>query len=259
MLSQVYSLLRYLEYWLHKEDQYSLQSPSLFRIYQELKRFQKEQRSRDLDIEDFRKSLLTSREEVEVEDFGAGSKRVPHKIRKIAKVTRYSASPRKFALLYQFFCSLTPAETVIELGTCVGISTRYLSRVCKGNVFSFEGSHELISVAANNLKNTPIKFIKGEISKTLPAFLTDSAPVDFALIDANHTYKGTTNAFDLLTTKTHKKSIIAIGDIYWSPEMRKAWEEIKKHPKVKLSLDFYECGILFFQHEGEKAHYRLDY
>ena len=82
--------------------------------------------------------------------------------------------------------------------------------------------------------------------------------VDFALIDANHTYQGTIRTFNTLLQKVHSGSIIAIGDIHWSREMHLAWDEIKAHPKVKLSMDFYEAGILFFDFPGEKTDLILD-
>jgi hypothetical protein len=62
-----------------------------------------------------------------------------------------------------------------------------------------------------------------------------------------------------LISKTSPESIIAIGDIHWSKSMEKAWKEIQEFPEVKLSLDFYEVGVLFFQFPGEKTHLILDF
>ncbi|MDF2157439.1 class I SAM-dependent methyltransferase [Algoriphagus sp. CAU 1675] len=259
MLSRVYPFLAYLKYWLLKEDHYSLQSPFLFQLYQNLKKFRRERQSDDLEIEQFRESLLKNTLEIEIQDLGAGSKRVPQRIRRISKVARFSTSPRKYAQLYQYFCSLTPAKTVLELGTCVGITTRYLGKVTKGKIFSFEGSTNLITVAKKSLKSSHIEFIQGNIHQTLPSFLSQTTTVDFALIDANHTFDSTVAFFELLLPKIDSGSIITIGDIHWSSEMNKAWDQIKKHPKVSLSLDFFECGILLFHHSEEKAHFVLDY
>jgi predicted O-methyltransferase YrrM len=248
----------FFNYWLKKEDQYSLQSPFAFSIYSNLIQYLDQNKTGNPAIEEFRYNLLNDLSEIQVLDLGAGSKKVPKPVRRIADITRYSTSEIKFCLLYQFFCSLTPAECVVELGTCVGISTRYLSEKTKGRLFSFEGSPEIQKVAKRNPIPDRTEFILGKIQETLPAILDQIPKVDFALVDANHTHQGTLFAFESILSKIHAKSILAIGDIHWTAEMELAWHEIKAHPKVKLTLDFYECGVVFFENPGEKQDLILD-
>lgn len=259
MLQNVHPLLSYFYYWLKKEDKYSLQSPLLFKTYQGLIHFKYSRKEADLDIEAYRKTLLNSEEIIKVTDFGAGSKRVNTSLRKVSDITKFSTSSRKYAQLYQYFCSLTPARTVLELGTCMGISTRYLSKVTKGSLFSFEGSEEIARVAKPTQGFDNIQIHIGDLSEMLPVTLGMLEEVDFALIDATHTYEGTIEYFNQILSKVHSKTILAIGDIHWSKEMELAWNEIKLRPEVKLSLDFYECGIVFFNYPGSKSEYVLDY
>ncbi|MDN3205749.1 O-methyltransferase [Algoriphagus sediminis] len=247
MKDRLFALIAYLNYWLQKEDEYSLQGPFLSDLYSELRQYLKISNQSDLEIEGFRNSLLKNPEKIQVLDLGAGSKKVNTQQRKISDITAYSTSGKKFCKLYQYFCSLTPAKHIIELGTCMGISTRYLASAAKGMVYTFEGSEEIQKTAKQNSSNYPIEFIGGEIKTTLPKVLRKIPSVDFALIDANHTYEGTIRSFDLILNKIHSQSIIAIADIHWSKGMTKAWTEIKNRPEVKLSLDFYEAGILFFE------------
>ncbi|OOG77441.1 O-methyltransferase [Algoriphagus sp. A40] len=253
-----FSIRAFLNYWLSKEDRYSQQSTFVFQLYSKLIHFLKEHKNGDPEIEKFRRSLLKNPTPIQVLDLGAGSKKVQQAIRPISKITRYSTSGAKFAQLYQYFCSLTPAENVLEFGTCVGISTRYLSKSTIGKLFTFEGSIEIQKVAQSQPLAERTEFILGPIDQTLPGILKKIPNVDFALIDANHTYNGTINSFTTLLPKVHSGSIIAIGDIHWTPEMQQAWNEIKAHPNVKLSLDFFECGILFFDYPGEKSDLILD-
>ncbi|WP_343854689.1 class I SAM-dependent methyltransferase [Algoriphagus jejuensis] len=202
--------------------------------------------------------LLGDQQNICVLDLGAGSKKVPQSLRSIAKITRYSTSGIKFAQLYQYFCSLTPAEHVLEFGTCVGIGTRYLSLATKGRLYTFEGSAEIQKVAQRAPVPKNIEFVLGPIAQTVSKVLASIPSVDFALIDANHTYEGTLETFFALLPKTHSKTIIAIGDIHWSPEMEKAWKEVQAHPAVKLTQDFFECGIIYFDYPGEKSHLILE-
>ena len=257
MLNKVFPLFAYLKYWLFQEDKYSLQSPFLFKIYQELFIFLSERKESDLDIEEIRNDLLNSAVTIKVDDFGAGSKKVNTQIRRISDITKYSTSSRKFAQVYQYFCRLTPAQTVLELGTCVGLTSRYLSRITSGTTYTFEGSEEIRGIAIGSEAIENLHFIQGRISERLPEILRQVDHVDFALIDANHTYGGTMNAYNQIKGKVLPTSILAIGDIHWSPEMEIAWKEIINQEEVKLSLDFFECGIIFFESPVPKNHFIL--
>ena len=247
-----------LIYWLQKEDKYSQQSPLIFEIYSKMIQFLEENKKGNHEVEQFRKSLLKDDHTIEVLDLGAGSKKNLHSARTISSITRYSTSGVKFAQLYQYFCGLTPAQNVLELGTCVGISTRYLCEKTKGTLFTFEGSSEIQKVAQRPPSPSRTEFVLGPIEKTLPKLLSSISSVDFALIDANHTYEGTIHTFMTLLPKLRQGSILAIGDIHWSPAMEKAWREIKAHPSVRLTFDFYECGVLFFNFSGQKSHLILE-
>jgi len=256
---QLYPFLSYLQYWLVKEDQYSIQSPFVFDIYNGLLGHIQQSKNDDLEIEEFRKILLCDNEICEIEDFGAGSKKLRKSTRKISSVTKHSTSPRQFSQLYQFFCAKTPAMRVFELGTCVGVNTRYLAKATKGTLFTFEGSVALWQKSRQFEKPHNTHYVLGNLKNSLPYILEKNHPVDFALVDANHTYGATIDYFELLLPKIKDTSILAIADIHWSKEMNKAWEKIKSHPEVVISMDFFECGILIFDKCLTKSHYILHY
>jgi len=259
LVNRLFPLWSFFNYWLKKEDKFSIHSPLLFKTYRELFDFISAKNHLDLDIEECRKSLLDSDEVIEVLDLGAGSKKVNTRKRKVSAITEYSTSSRKISQLLQYFCSLTPAVQVIELGTCVGLNTKYLARETNGCLATFEGAKELARIASSNLTESNVKIVVGNISDTVPEYLSKIDLVDFAFIDANHTYSSTLSSFNLLLKKVHSGSIIAIGDIHWSLQMKSAWNEIIELPQVRLSLDFYEVGILFFEFPGQKEHYVLDF
>ena len=259
MINRLFPFWSFFNYWLKKEDKFSIQSPLLFKTYGRLFDFILAKDHFDLDIEVCRNSLLDYDEVIEVLDLGAGSKKVNTQKRKVSAITEYSTSSRKISQLLQYFCSLTPAEQVIELGSCVGLNTKYLARETKGCLATFEGAKELARIASSNLTESNVEIILGNISDTLPEYLSKIDFVDFAFIDANHTYDSTLNSLKLLLQKVHSGSIIAIGDIHWSSQMQSAWTEIIKLPEVRLTLDFYEVGILFFEFPGKKECFVLDF
>lgn len=251
-------ILPYINYWLLKLDQYSLQSPQVFQTYTNLKNFLKEQHPYEAELEAIRQQLLQDNELLIIEDFGAGSKKLKKNTRKTSDVTKYSTSQRKFNKLYQFFCLETPARHVLELGTCTGLNAHYLSKVSTGDVHSLEGSEALWKKAKDYHKAENLQFHLGDIKTSLPKILKELTSIDFALLDATHTEDATMRYFDCIAPCLHTQSIVAVADIHWSKGMENAWEALKKHPKTSLSFDFFECGILYFDPKLPKESYILD-
>ena len=210
-------------------------------------------------IDHLHKKLLQDRSVLEIEDYGAGSIHLPKKRRMTSEVTRYSTSSKKYSLLYQYFCSITPAKTVLELGTCTGINVQYLAQAAYGKVYTIEGAQALKEKASSYNDNDKICYLTGKIQEVLPTLLAKVQEVDFVLIDASHTYADTLSFFEMLLPHLHEKSIVAVGDIHWSKGMETAWKELCNHERVRLPLDFYECGILFFDPALPKAQYVLNY
>jgi predicted O-methyltransferase YrrM len=73
--------------------------------------------------------------------------------------------------------------------------------------------------------------------------------------DGNHSKKATLEYFELLLPSITNDSVWIFDDIHWSKDMEEAWEIIKNHPKVKVTIDIFQCGIVFFRTEQEKEHF----
>lgn len=253
----IYPAFSYFNYWLIQEDSFSIQAPFLSEFYFNLKKYLAASKDKDLDFEGLRKKLLTDPQLLEITDFGAGSKRLSSATRSTSDVTRYSTTGRKFSQIYQFLCSQTPAQQVLELGTCVGINTNYLSRSTKGILYSLEGSNALWEKAQQYQKPDNTTFVLGKIEETLPPLLKAIKSVDFVLIDATHTYQGSIAQMAMLRPYVKDTTIIVLADIHWSAEMKKAWNTIREYPEITLSVDFFECGVLFFKNGITRENYVL--
>ncbi|MCH7411411.1 class I SAM-dependent methyltransferase [Belliella sp. DSM 111904] len=257
LFQKSHQIIAFFSYWLNQEDKYAIQSPSVFEIYTGLLHFFKKNKNIDLEIEKYRSILLQDHQELEIEDYGAGSIHLKKNLRKTSAITKYSTSTRKYAQLYQYFCQLTPAQQVLELGTCVGLTTRYLSKVTKGKLFTIEGSSALWHKAQSYQTHSNTTFLLGEIEKTLPVLLSSIEKLDFALIDATHTYQATLSYIKQIIPYTRHDSILIVADIHWSSSMEKAWEQIKQLPEVSLTLDFYEAGVVFLNPKLPKEDFVL--
>ncbi len=201
-------------------------------------------------IEQVRKKLLKDEKVLNIIDPGAGSNKIKSNLRTVKSIAKTSLSPKWQCELMSNIIKEFHYETILELGTSLGISAAYLANANRhGTVYTLEGSEPIAQIAMQtfarlNIKN--VKLLLGNFDITLPTILDNINNVDFAFIDGNHRYESTLKYFEMILEKTHPESIFIIDDIYWSQGMTNAWNEIQNHPKVNASLDFYYFGIVLF-------------
>jgi predicted O-methyltransferase YrrM len=216
------------------------------------------------EIEARRKALLRDERVIEVDDFGAGSGALKSKRRKVANIARHSLKPRKYAqLLFRIVQYYRPAS-ILELGTSLGVTTAYLA--C-GNeaatVYTAEGSPAIAGIAEEGFNRLGIKNIRcvtGNFSDTLPELLSTGLQPDMCFIDGNHRKAPTLDYFSMLLPLMKPDSFMVFDDIHWSRDMEEAWEEIRSHERVTLSIDLFFIGLVFFNPDvREKQHFRIRY
>lgn len=211
-------------------------------------------------IEKLRKQLLQDKRVIEVEDLGAGSLAVPNRQKKVSDITRSFVKSKKFAQLLFRIVRYYKPETIIELGTSLGITSAYLACAIKSaKVFTLEGSINTAAVAQHNfqkLGSQNIKLIRGNFDDILPRLLSQIEKVDLAFVDGNHRKVPTLQYFQQFLQRSTDQSIFIFDDIHWSAEMEEAWEEIKVHPSVTLTIDLFFIGLVFFKKDFKaKQHF----
>ncbi len=78
---------------------------------------------------------------------------------------------------------------------------------------------------------------------------------DLIYFNQNESQKTTLAYFDLLLPTITNDAVWIINDIHKSTENENTWEIIKKHPNVKVTIDTFHCGMVFFRAEQEKEHF----
>lgn len=212
-------------------------------------------------IESIRRKLLNDTRTIEVQDFGAGSKVSGTHLRSIAEIAKGSAKTKKWAsVLYQLAAERRPAQ-IIELGTSLGISTLYMaSAIPSGKVISLEGSANISREARKNVQDAGLSNVEirtGHFDETLPQLLEETQAVEFAYIDGNHTEAATLRYFELFKHKATDYTVLIFDDIHWSEGMKNAWEKIKRDEQVRLSVDFFQLGMVFFNRGLSKQHFNI--
>ena len=107
--------------------------------------------------------------------------------------------------------------------------------------------------------NQNTKFIVANLNDNLESILKEFEKLDFVYFDANHTKENTLKYFNLCINKSHNDSVFVFDDIHWSKGMEEAWAEIKNNKNVRLSVDLYRMGLIFFRKELSKEHYVIKF
>ncbi|HTA62149.1 MAG TPA: class I SAM-dependent methyltransferase [Bacteroidia bacterium] len=260
-MSVTYQLKKYIQYKLKAKDEHAIHSPFVFKLYTEVISNSNNYYAFDA-LNKIRKQLLSNQQTIEVVDLGAGSKKMSS-TRKIADIAKYSVANKKYAELLFRLCNYFKPETILELGTSLGLSSLYIAQaVPSANITSIEGCPNTFAFAKQLIATTGVKNIETINQSFDDAFETTlkNKKFDLVYIDGNHTYQATVNYFKELLKSTDENSVLIFDDIYWTADMTKAWEEIKAHPAVTISIDLYKVGLVFFRKENkQKEHFCLRY
>jgi predicted O-methyltransferase YrrM len=104
-----------------------------------------------------------------------------------------------------------------------------------------------------NLNN--IKAEVTEFSAYLKTFDFRLSTFDLIYFDGNHSKKATLDYFEMLLPTINNQSVWIFDDIHWSKDMEEAWEIIKTHSKVTVTIDTFQWGMVFFRYEQPKEHF----
>ena len=134
-------------------------------------------------------------------------------------------NPKRARLLFRIIRYFKP-KTILEIGNPTELDTNIFS----SEIISFED------------------FQKNKLSINDKTF-------DFIYFNQNESQKTTLAYFELLLPTIKNDSVWIINDIHKSKENENTWKSIKVNLKVKVTIDTFHFGIVFFRAEQEKEHF----
>jgi len=223
--------------------------------------FNKTKTDNILVIKKVRKELLKSKVVLETSTAGEPSKVFKSKYRSVSGLVKHTATKERIGLILNNLVSFYNLKQAVELGTSVGLGAIYLASGNAGvkvqtieycrNTADFAGS----VFKANNITN--IQLFNNVFEAVFPEIMRLNNSVDMVYIDGNHNFNSTMYYFNLCKNFGKDHLIVVFDDIYWSSEMLNAWKTIIKDLRVTLSIDLFYCGIVFFNPELTKKHYKV--
>ncbi len=215
------------------------------------------------DIEDYRDCLKDSDRQISMVDYGAGSTVFKNNKRRVSSLaSNSSVRPKYGRLLFRLANQLKPS-LVMELGTSIGISSSYLAKGnVKSRIVTMEGCPETSAIAAETFKALEcdnVSLYNEQFDSGLSSKVSAHEEIDLVFIDGNHQKEATLNYFNAFLPKLNETSVLIFDDINWSAGMSEAWQIIRNHPRVTLSVDVFQFGIVFFNSKLNKEHFVLRY
>ena len=221
-------------------------------------------------IEDLRKSLKRSCEQLTVTDYGAGASTDSRSekemldgivISKQVKDFCNGSKPPFWATILFRLIREFGSVSAVELGSCLGISAAYQAAAQKingaGKITTLEGAESLSALTQKNLQQLGLDnatVVKGRFQDHLESVLQENKPVDYAFIDGHHEEKATIAYFTQILPYLAEESVIVFDDISWSAGMRRAWEKIVKNDHVKIAVDLLSIGICVIDRRIKEKH-----
>jgi predicted O-methyltransferase YrrM len=251
-------IISYLKFLYNSKNQHGVHSPFVFNLLTKCF-YDKKKYPEYTILKNFRKSLLADKNLIEVTDFGAGSKVFKSNKRQIAKIAKTAGiSPKRAELLFRITNYFQPS-TILEIGTSLGLATTALSLGNKtSKITSLEGCPNTLhqcQLQLHKFNFNNIECINTEFSSYLKNFQLPASNFQLIYFDGNHSKQATLHYFELLLPTITNETLWIFDDIHWSIEMEEAWEKIQQHPKVTVTIDTFQWGIVFFRKEQPKEHF----
>ncbi len=263
MFNKIKYAFKYFRYFLKSKHYYGhgIHSPFIYDFVRKVL-FVKSDKQQFKYIEKYRKQLKKNNQTINLNDFGAGSKLISGQSRKISQIAATSSSRKKYGLLLSRIIGYYNPQTIVELGTSLGIGTLYLSALMNNSakLFTIEGDKNVSEIAnkyVSEITNKNIDFVNKRFEDSLPQLIEKDNVFDFVFFDGNHSEKATIEYFEQCLRNINDTSVFVFDDIHWSKGMENAWNYIQEHPKTKACIDLFQFGIVFFRKELTKQNYTI--
>lgn len=253
--------MNYLQYLIKAKGKHNIHSPFVYQLVNDVindgSRYDKYNIA-----EAVRKHFLVNTNTIEVTDLGAGSKKLKGNSRRVKDIAKHSVKRKKYAELMFRLANHFKPENIIELGTSLGVTTHYLALGAPhAKVTTLEGCPNTLALAKEQFEKSGlhnVQTVGGNFNTTLPAILENTSP-GMVFFDGNHQLEPTLHYFRLCLEKATDHSLFIFDDIHWSTEMETAWQQIKSHPKVTVTIDLFELGLIFFRQGQAKQDFVVRY
>ena len=249
--------LEYIKYRWKAKKRHGIHSPFVYDISDVALRIKVETSDQKW-LQALFNKLSSSQKEIEVQDFGVGSRKL-NKRRKISSIFAISSSKGRYGILLYQLCKHFQPARILEFGTSLSVGTTFMHLGAPSStITTVEACPNTRRCALDNLSHFDPEKITS-IESTFREFLDHSAngTYDLVYIDGHHDGKALLEYMNDLRPFTNDRSIFVLDDIRWSNSMLEAWNTLCKSQEFHVSIDLFRSGILVRRPEQQKEHFVL--
>lgn len=254
----MYQIKQYIKFLLKSTNQHGVHSPFVYQFVTKCL-YDKKKYDAYKKLQNYRKTLKNSKAELDITDLGEGSKTLGNEVRKVSQMVSTSSSTKKEARLLYRVAKYFKLSSVLELGTSLGVGT-YAFALANENskIITIEGCKNTSNFTQSQFQDLGIDNVYFNIGTfSFEIEKLEQKHFDCIYFDGHHNKEATIQYFEALLPKAHNDSIFIFDDIYWSKEMTEAWDYIKAHKAVTVTVDCFHLGFVFFRKEQAKEHFRI--
>jgi len=253
----LFHIKSYLKFLSKSTNQHGVHSPFVFNLVTKCF-YSKTDSQKNVIINQYRNQLVNNNSIISVTDFGKGSKIFKSNERKVSKIAKIAGISKKRSKLLIRIVSHFKSTEILEIGTSLGIGSASLALGnLNAQITTLEGCTNTANIASKQFKKFDFNSIyisTGDFKNTLSKSVENKS-YDLIYFDGNHQKEATIDYFEQCLKTIHNETVFIFDDIHWSTEMLKAWEYIKNHNQVTVTIDTYFWGIVFFRKEQTKQHF----
>ncbi len=255
----LFRLKSYLNFLVNSTNQHGIHPPFLYGFVTKCLYAEIDNETLNV-LKKSRQKILESDEVISMIDHGAGSQNFSSQKRSVSNVAMRAGMRLHQSKLMNKIIRYFDVKTALEFGTSVGLgSVAMASKNPSLSLDTVDACPNTSAVAKKNFQKLNLDNISvyNKDFNTFIDHLDQQKTYDLIYIDGDHKKDATLAYFDRLKKHSHQQSILIFDDIYWSSDMKEAWQCITEDKDVKLSLDLYFWGIVFFKPELTKQHFRI--
>lgn len=208
-------------------------------------------------VEKVRDTLLRTNKHLMVETKkGLKDRAISIEVKKTAK------SPSYDQLLFRLV-NHSKAKKILELKTSFGLSTMYMaSPSSHSHVWTIEeGEKSIYARLSFGHAHFPNIFLEeGKCYDCLDRVLKRLSQVDFLFFNPDPKLYDATQMSEMYAKceqKLHAGSVVVVDAIHRSEAARTLWQQLKADEKVRVTIDVFSYGIIYYNEELQKEDYVL--
>lgn len=248
----------YLKFLWQSTNQHGVHSPYVFQLITKCF-YDRKAHPAYQDLKAQRRSLLLCPDELEGNHIRKETTESRGGKRQISEIPKASVFSSERSQLLNRLIRYLQVNRALVLGSTLGLEAAAMATHNSLIVTSFYNSPYAAKLARKNFENWGLK---EEVVQVLEVCdiseCVESEEIqqqDLVYIGRSYWQENAIHNFIDLLPLAHNDSVFIFDGIHSSTQMEKVWATIKEHPEIRVSIDTFRWGFIFFRKEQVKEHF----